>query len=35
MQKYYQNEQTFNGASSQNVLPKIKDETFVINNINQ
>ena len=30
-QKYYQNEPKFNGAYSINNLPKIKDETYVIN----
>ena len=31
IQKYYQNEQKFNGVYSRNNLPKIKDETFLIN----
>ena len=30
-QKYYGNEPKFNGVSSRNNLPKIKDETYVIN----
>ena len=31
IQKYYQNEPTFSGASSRNNLPKIKDGLYVIN----
>ena len=31
MQGYYQKESTFNGVYSRNNLPKIKDETYVIN----
>ena len=31
IQKYYQNEPKFNGVSSRNNLPKIKDEAYVIN----
>ena len=30
-QKYYQNESKFNGVYSRNILPKIKDEAYVIN----
>ena len=31
LQKYYQNELTFNGVYSRNNLPKTKDGTYVIN----
>ena len=31
IQKYYQNEPKFNGVYSRNILPKIKDEAYVIN----
>ena len=31
IQEYYQNEPKFNGVKSRNNLPKIKDETYVIN----
>ena len=31
IQKYYDNEPKFNGASSRNNLPKIQDGTYVIN----
>ena len=31
LQRYYQNEPQFNGVSSRNNLPKIKDGTYVIN----
>ena len=31
IQKYYQNEPKFNGVYSRNILPKIKDGTYVIN----
>ena len=31
IQKYYQQEPKFNGVSSRNNLPKIKDGTYVIN----
>ena len=31
IQKYYQNESTFNGVYSRNNLPKIKDGAYVIN----
>ena len=31
IQKYYQNEPTFNGVYSRNNLPKIKDRAYVIN----
>ena len=31
VQKYFQNEPKFNGAYSRNNLPKIKDETHVMN----
>ena len=31
IQKYYQQEPEFNGVSSRNNLPKIKDGTYVIN----
>ena len=31
IQKYYQNEPKFKGVYSRNILPKIKDETCVIN----
>ena len=30
-QKYYQNESRFNGVSSEDNLPKTKDEAYVIN----
>ena len=31
IQKYYQNEPKFSGVYSRNSLPKIKDETYLIN----
>ena len=31
IQKYYQNESRFNGVSSEDNLPKTKDEAYVIN----
>ena len=31
IQKYYQNEPTFNGVYSRNSLPKIKNGAYVIN----
>ena len=31
IQKYYQKEPNFNGFYSRNVLPKIKDEEYIIN----
>ena len=31
IQKYYENEHTFNGVYSTNNLPKIKDGAYVIN----
>ena len=31
IQNYYQNESKFNGVSSKNNLPKIKDGAYVIN----
>ena len=31
IQKYYQNEDAFNGVYSSNILPKIKDGAYVIN----
>ena len=31
IQKYYQNDPKFNGVSSRNILPKIKDGAYVIN----
>ena len=31
IQKYYQNEPKFNGVSSRNNLPKLKDGAYVIN----
>ena len=31
IQKYYQNEPKFNGVSSTNNLPKIKDRAYIIN----
>ena len=31
IQRYYQNEPEFNGVYSRNNLPKIKDETYIIN----
>ena len=31
IQKYYQNEPKFNGVSSRNDLPKIKDGAYIIN----
>ena len=31
IQKYYQNGSRFNGVQSGNNLPKMKDETYVIN----
>ena len=31
IQKYYQNEPDFNGVYSRNILPKIKDEAYVMN----
>ena len=31
IQKYYQNGSRFNGVQSRNNLPKMKDETYVIN----
>ena len=29
--KYYQNEPSLNGVYSRNILPKVKDKTYVIN----
>ena len=31
IQKYYQNEPKFNSVCSRNILPKKKDEAYVIN----
>ena len=31
IQKYYQNEDAFNGVYSRNILPKIKDGAYTIN----
>ena len=31
IQQYYQNEPKYNGVYSKNNLPKIKDETYIIN----
>ena len=31
IEKYYENESRFNGAFSRDNLPKIKDETYIIN----